>query len=73
MTDKLFANIMLPVYPDAPVDGATIHFAEVVEDEAVLGEPFFGGYADDFLADLGFDLMETAPEETAIKAKRIQG
>jgi hypothetical protein len=75
MKEQLFAHIALPVRPEGSVDGAAIQFSEMAEEPA-LGVPFFGGYADefqDFLADLGFDMMETAPEETAVKAKRIQG
>lgn len=73
MYDKLFASMILPVQPDVVADGAIIRLEEVetTEDE-VIGEAFFGGYADDFLADLGLDVMEQAPEAATAKAK-IQG
>jgi hypothetical protein len=72
MPNKLFAQMVLPVRPLERVDGAGITLVEAVEDEVAV-EAFFGGYADDFLADLGFDMMETAPEATPTKAKRTQG
>ena len=75
MKEQVFAHIALPVRPEGRVDGAAIQFSEIA-DEPALGVPFFGGYADDFqdfLADMGFDMMETAPEEAVVKAKRIQG
>jgi hypothetical protein len=70
MYDKLFAGMVLPVRPNMAADGASIRVEEIVTDE-VAGEAFFGGYAEDFLADLGFDMMEAAPEQKA--AKKVQG
>lgn len=72
MASKLFAQMVLPVHPGVAVDGADIRLVEMA-DEAPAREAFFGGYAEDFLADLGFDAVEVAPEATARKAKRIQG
>lgn len=71
MNDKLFASMVLPVRPDMAADGANIRIEEIVADDLV-GEAFFGGYAEDFLADLGFDAVDIAPEPSARKAK-VQG
>lgn len=70
MYDKLFASMVLPVRPQLAADGANIKIEEIVVEE-IGNEAFFGGYAEDFLADLGFDMMEAAPEQKA--AKKIQG
>lgn len=70
MYDKLFASMILPVRPAMAADGADIRIEEIVTDE-VVGEAFFGGYADDFLADLGLDIVEAMPEKPS-KAK-VQG
>lgn len=71
MYDKLFASMMLPVRPSMAADGADIRIEEIVSEE-VVGEAFFGGYAEDFLADLGLDAVDVAPEARAGKAK-VQG
>lgn len=70
MYDKLFANLVLPVRPEMAADSASIRVEEIVSED-VGGEMFFGGYAEDFLADLGLDIVETMPE--AATAKKIQG
>jgi len=70
MYDKLFANMILPVRPEMAADGASIRVEEIVVEE-VGSEMFFGGYAEDFLADLGLDILDTVPE--AVAAKKIQG
>jgi hypothetical protein len=70
MYDKLFATMVLPVRPNMAADSADIRVEEITE-EVVTSEAFFGGYADDFLADLGLDIVETMPEVSA--AKKIQG
>ena len=75
MYNKLFASMILPVQPDSAADGAMIRLEEVVVEEGAItgaGEVFFGGYAEDFLADLGLDMLEQAPEASPRKAK-IQG
>jgi len=74
MYDKLFASMILPVQPEFAADGAVIRLEDVVAEVAEVGagESFFGGYAEDFLADLGLDMLEQAPEAAARKAK-IQG
>lgn len=71
MYDKVLASMVLPVQPKMAADGANIRVEEIVTEE-VVGEAFFGGYAEDFLADLGFDAVDVAPEVTGGKAK-IQG
>ncbi len=71
MYDKLFASMILPVRPSMAADGADIVVEEIVSEE-VVGEAFFGGYAEDFLADLGLDAVEMPSEARAGKAK-IQG
>lgn len=70
MYDKLFAKMVLPVQPSMAADGATIRIEDIVTDE-VSSEVFFGGYAEDFLADLGLDIVETMPESRA--GKKVQG
>jgi hypothetical protein len=70
MYDKLFANMILPVRPEMAADGASIRVEEIVAEE-VGNEMFFGGYAEDFLADLGLDIVESMPEKAV--AKKIQG
>ena len=70
MYDKLFARVTLPVQPGVAADGASIRVEEIVAEE-VAGEMFFGGYAEDFLADLGLDVMDSMPEAAA--ARKIQG
>lgn len=69
--NKLFASLTLPVRPALGADGADIRVEEIVTEE-FTGEAFFGGYAEDFLADLGFDALETAPEQGTSKSK-VQG
>lgn len=74
MFDKVFSGIVLPVRPAMAADGANITVVEITEEaEMIAPDAFFGGYAEDFLADLGFDMMETAPEAKPGKAKRTQG
>lgn len=63
---QLFAGIQLPIKPAMAADGASI--AVIEEPEATGPMPFFGGYAEDFLADLGFDVVE----EVAMPAKAKQ-
>ena len=71
MYDKLFASMLLPVRPDMGADGASIRIEEIVSEE-VVGEAFFGGYAEDFLADLGLDAVEATPEGR-VRAVKVQG
>lgn len=74
MFDKVFAQVALPVRPAVAADGASLTVSAVTEEAPVATpDAFFGGYAEDFLADLGFDMMETAPEAVPAKAKRPQG
>jgi hypothetical protein len=70
MYEKLFASMVLPVRPEMAADSAVIKIEEIVADEAA-GEVFFGGYAEDFLADIGLDVVESMPE--AVAGKKIQG
>lgn len=72
MYDKLFASMTLPVKPEFAADGASISVEEIVTED-VVGEAFFGGYADDFLSDLGLDMLEQAPEAGMRKRAKIQG
>ena len=67
-TKHLFAGLQLPVLPAMAADGASIR---VIQDPvaAMPGQmPFFGGYAEDMLADIGFDIVDEAPVASA-KAK----
>lgn len=66
MVTKLFADIHLPLKPLLAADAATIQVVEDAPVEAVV-EPFFGGYADDFLADLGFDMVDELPSKERVK------
>jgi hypothetical protein len=63
--DQLFAKLTLPVRPDAAVDGAAI---QLIEGEAEAPQsrstPFFGGYAEDFLGDMGFESVTSSTEAT---------
>ena len=70
MYDKLFASMILPVRPAMAADGADIRIEEIVADE-VVGEAFFGGYAEDFLADLGLDIVDAMPEKAG--KTKVQG
>jgi hypothetical protein len=69
MKQNLFAGIQLPIKPALAADGASL--AVIEEPEAAMpGQmPFFGGYAEDLLADLGFDVVEDAPMPA--KAKQV--
>lgn len=69
MKNSVFAGIKLPAQPALAADGAAIQLIEEAPVE-VVGEPFFGGYAEDFLADLGFDMIDEVTER-APKAKRV--
>ena len=64
----LFDGVTLPVRPAMAADGARI----VLIDEAPAAvahekKPFFGGYAEDMLSDIGFDFVEEMPESGRIK------
>jgi hypothetical protein len=72
MYEKLLGSLVLPVKPPVAADGAHIQFIQAAEDdgaELASVPAFFGGYADDLLGDLGFDVApEGAPTRTpAIK------
>ena len=63
----LLAGVQLPIKPAMAADGATV---TRIEEPASAGPlPFFGGYTEDFLADLGFDVVEEAPMPA--KAKQV--
>lgn len=66
MATKLFADIQLPIKPMLAADAATIQIVEEAPVE-VMVEPFFGGYAEDFLADLGFDMVDELPAKERVK------
>lgn len=69
MKNNVFAGVRLPMQLNDAADGASIHLIEEAPVE-VVGEPFFGGYAEDFLADLGFDPIDEIADR-APKAKRV--
>jgi hypothetical protein len=69
MNRNIFASVTLPMQLDSAADGAVIQLIEEAPVE-VVGEPFFGGYAEDFLADLGFDMVDEVADR-APKAKRV--
>ncbi|MBI1308730.1 MAG: hypothetical protein GC129_02580 [Proteobacteria bacterium] len=70
MKNNVFADLQLPMQLIGAADGAVIEVVqEPVMDE--VAEPFFGGYADDFLADMGFDLVDELPAQKPLKAKRV--
>jgi hypothetical protein len=62
LSDKLFASLQLPVLPAVAFNGAAIQVFEPTPEEAAV-PAFFGGYADDLLGDLGFDLSDDAVAE----------
>jgi hypothetical protein len=70
--DKLFGSVMLPIKPPVVADGAMIQFTQAAEDdggELASVPAFFGGYADDLLGDLGFDM---APDEAPTRTPAIK-
>lgn len=69
MKNNVFSGVKLPMQLASAADGAEIQLIQEPPVE-VIGEPFFGGYADDFLADLGFDLVDEVADK-APKAKRV--
>lgn len=69
MNNDVFARIKLPMQLDSAADGADIQLIQEAPVE-VVGEPFFGGYAEDFLADLGFDVVDEVADK-APRAKRV--
>lgn|GEM_PF-6730962 len=70
MSHKLFAQVALPVRPQGGVDGAGVQLIESADEEPAAREAFFGGYAEDLLADLGFDMVDETVETGSGKAKR---
>lgn len=70
MKNNVLASVTLPQGLVAAADGADIQLIQEPPVEMV-GEPFFGGYAEDFLADLGFDLVEEVNEKATPRAKRV--
>ncbi len=65
LKQALFASIQLPVKPAMAAQDAMITFHE--EPAASVATPFFGGYAEDFLADLGLDVAEESPRQSRVK------
>ncbi len=61
MFDKVFAGLTLPVRPVVGANGASIQLIE--EELPVVAEAaFFGGYAEDMLADIGMEMVDEAPQ-----------
>ena len=58
----ILAGLRLPVKPAGGADGAAVQLVQELPTEHGV-TPFFGGYADDFLADLGMDALPEAPVE----------
>lgn len=67
MANKIFAGIQLPLRPAFSADSAEIRLVEDVVADVTVVEPFFGGYAEDFLADLGFDMVDELPTKERVK------
>jgi hypothetical protein len=64
--EALFTGLQLPVRPAKAATSASIELLE--EPVAELGAtPFFGGYAEDFLADMGLDQVAEAPAPARAK------
>lgn len=61
MFDKVFAGLTLPVRPIVAANGASI---QLIEEQlpTAAEEAFFGGYAEDMLADIGMDMVDEAPQ-----------
>jgi hypothetical protein len=64
----IFNGLVLPVKPALAADSARVALIEVEQQDAE-NKPFFGGYAEDMLADIGFDMVEDMPE--GVRAKRV--
>jgi hypothetical protein len=63
--DAVFGSVKLAVRPAMAADGASLALIEEPVAPESLGQmPFFGGYAEDMLADIGFDVVEDAPRAT---------
>lgn len=75
MFDKVFGSVVLPIKPEMAADGASIQVFDPQPDDG--GElptvpAFFGGYADDLLGDLGFDVAPEGPASVRTPAiKRV--
>jgi hypothetical protein len=72
--DKLFGTMVLPVKPPVAANGASIQVFEAEEDtgDRMGGVPaFFGGYADDLLGDLGFDVAAEEPKSIRSSIKPV--
>jgi hypothetical protein len=66
--DAVFGSVKLAVRPAVAADGATIAVIEEPVAEVAGVMPFFGGYAEDMLADIGFDVVE----DTAARGPRTR-
>lgn len=68
--DNVFGSMTLPVRPTVKADGAMI---QLIEEEAVSAEsrPFFGGYAEDMLADIGMESV-AGDSKTAVQEQRLR-
>ncbi|PIZ30469.1 MAG: hypothetical protein COY40_04545 [Alphaproteobacteria bacterium CG_4_10_14_0_8_um_filter_53_9] len=74
--DNVFGKMILPMKPALAADNAKI---EVISGEAAVvqmgasaaeSKPFFGGYAEDFLGDIGFEAVQTeAPMREGLRKK----
>ena len=67
--NQLFAKLTLPVQPDDAVDGAVIRLIEGETEQSgtttqAPAANFFGGYAEDFLGDMGFESVTSSTEAT---------
>ena len=61
MFEKVFSGVTLPVRPVMAANGASIQLIQ--EELPVAAEAaFFGGYAEDMLADIGMDMVDEAPQ-----------
>lgn len=74
MFQKVFGTMRLPLKPAMAADGARI---DLIEGDAAMlpgmteeKAPFFGGYAEDFLGDMGFEAVsEAAPAREGLRKK----
>jgi hypothetical protein len=65
----VFGGITLPKSAAGLADGASLQVLEEPQ-AADMPMPFFGGFAEDMLADIGFDIVEEAPA-AGVRAKLV--
>ncbi|NBX86099.1 MAG: hypothetical protein EBQ80_02500 [Proteobacteria bacterium] len=62
--------MVLPVKPAVAATGAKMQLV-LEQPELERAMPFFGGYAEDFLADMGLDMVDDLPAAKPSAVKRV--